>query len=284
MQESFPLKTFKNTVAVLGNSMDYLESQSIAYMVMENAFNLSKIDITSNRAFSPSDQQQLKYQVIMNRLATNEPIQYILKEADFYGRKFKVNSSVLIPRQETEMLVQMLRYFQNWDKPKITDIGTGSGCIACSLSLEIPGSEVTAFDVSSDALKVAAQNAKTLGAKIQFKEIDILKDEFPLKDLDLVVSNPPYVTHVEQIHMRPNVLDYEPNIALFVSDEDPLVFYRAILEKVFPALKSGGVVFFEINEMYGKNIMLLCQHFGYIKPTIHKDLHEKQRFVSAIKP
>ncbi len=284
MEESFPLKTFKHTATILSQIMDYHESESVAYMVMEKAFRLSKIDITTNKSFHPDDTQQLKYQVIMNRLATHEPIQYILKEADFYGRKFYVNPHVLIPRQETEMLIQLVKTYDNWDHPKIADIGVGSGCIACSLALEIPGSEVYGYDISSDALKVAQQNVSHLSAGVHLRELNVLKGTMNEGDFDIIVSNPPYVRLSEKVHMKRNVLEYEPHEALFVGDDDPLMFYKAIMIRAKTALKSGGLVFFEINEQSGKNMLLLFQHFGFNDPKIHKDLNDKQRFASAIKP
>ena len=281
MDESFPLKTFKHTATVLSQIMDYHESESVAYMVMEKAFGLSKLDITTNKMIAPHDTQQLKYQVIMNRLATHEPIQYILKEADFYGRKFYVNPSVLIPRQETEMLIPLIKTQKQWENPKIGDIGVGSGCISCTLALEIPGADVYGYDISSSALKVAQQNASHLSAGIHLRELDILNETLPEKDFDLIVSNPPYVTLGEKVHMKRNVLEYEPHEALFVEDDDPLMFYKAIIQKAKDRLKSGGMIFFEINEQFGKNILLLFQHYGLEEPKIHKDLNDKQRFASA---
>ena len=284
MEESFSLKTFKHTATILSQIMDYHESESIAYIVMEKAFRLNKIEIITNKSFSPNDTQQLKYQVIMSRLATHEPIQYILKEADFYGRKFYVNPSVLIPRQETEMLIQLVKGNREWHNPKIADIGVGSGCIACTLALEIPGSEVFGYDISSDALKVAQQNASHLSAGVHLRELDILNSPIEEKDFDIMVSNPPYVTLGEKVHMMRNVLEFEPHEALFVGDDDPLMFYKSILIKAKTALKHGGLIFFEINEQFGKNMLLLFQHFGLEDPKIHKDLNDKQRFASAVMP
>ncbi|MFY0627787.1 MAG: peptide chain release factor N(5)-glutamine methyltransferase [Reichenbachiella sp.] len=284
MIESFPLKTFKNTVTVLSEFMDYQESQSIAYMVMEKSFNLSKTDIISNKIFIPNDSQHLKYQVIMMRLGSHEPIQYILKEADFYGRLFYVNPSVLIPRQETEMLIEILKTFRKWGKPKIADIGTGSGCIACTLKLEIPGSFVNAYDISTEALIVASKNATNLNAQVEFNELDILNDSLPENEFDLIVSNPPYVTEKEKSEMKENVLNFEPGIALFVADNDPLIFYRTILLQAKNSLKQNGLLFFEINENFGDEIIRLFSDHGFIDSIIHHDLNEKQRFVSGVKP
>lgn len=284
MNEYFPLKTFKNTVALLSKTMELQECESVAYLVMENAFQLSRIDVITNRTFTPDDTQQLKYEVIINRLKNQEPIQYILKETEFYGRTFHVNPSVLIPRQETELLIHIIKELKNWDNPFIVDIGTGSGCIACSLDLEIDSSKVIGYDVSDKALEVAKQNASLLNSQATFAHLDIIHEDIPAKKIDLIVSNPPYVTHQEKRYMHANVLNYEPHVALFVSDDDPLIFYKVIIQKAKLTLVPGGIVFFEINEQFGKNILLLFQHYGFENPIIHKDLNDKQRFVSASLP
>ncbi|MEM7163660.1 MAG: peptide chain release factor N(5)-glutamine methyltransferase [Bacteroidota bacterium] len=281
MEDFFPLKTFKNTVIILSKNMDLQECESVAYMVMEKAFFLSRTDIFADRAFQPDDAQRLKYEVIMSRLKQNEPIQYILKEAEFYGHSFYVNTNVLIPRQETEYLIQIIRNLKDWQAPKIADIGTGSGCIACTLSLELENSIVCGYDVSLEALKIAEMNGRKLGANIEVQKLDVLNESIKQTDFDLIISNPPYVTFREKVHMHNNVLDYEPHLALFVPDENPLIFYKAIMEKAKTSLKNGGLLFFEINEQFGKNVMLLFQHYGYDNPIILKDLNDKQRFVYA---
>lgn len=281
MEDFFPLKTYNHTVSVLSGSMDLGEAQSVGYLVLESAFHLTRTDIITNKVFQPNDDQKLKYEVILGRLRNHEPIQYILKETEFYGRRFYVNPSVLIPRQETEVLIQILKNDHQWNSPKIADIGTGSGCIACTLALEIPNAEVYGYDISHEALKVAGTNARSLSANVILDDLDILSQSIPENRFDLIVSNPPYVTHGEKLHMKRNVLDFEPHLALFVPDHDPLLFYKVIIEKAKSALSPNGLLFFEINEQFGKNVLLLFQHFGFANPKIHKDLNEKQRFVSG---
>ena len=168
-------------------------------------------------------------------------------------------------------------------KPNILDIGTGSGCIAISLALEIPDSRVTSLDVSSGALDIADKNASWLGAKIELIELDILESEIPIKNLDILVSNPPYVLEKEKELMNGNVLDFDPHLALFVPDNNPLIFYKAILAKSLNSLNSGGKIYFEINEAYGKEVSILLEDFRFSNPKIVKDLNGKDRFVTATK-
>ncbi|WP_109831340.1 peptide chain release factor N(5)-glutamine methyltransferase [Reichenbachiella versicolor] len=283
MFQYFPRKTLSYTAKILQSYMDIPESESIAYMILHKVFGLNRVDIIIDEPFLPTDAQQLKYEVIINRLSNNEPIQYILKEADFFGRKFYVNPNVLIPRQETESLIELIKNYDNWHRPKIADVGTGSGCIACTLDLEINDSTVHAYDISMDAIKVATKNNSKLNSDVQFHEIDILTQNLT-EEFDIIVSNPPYVTNHEKYQMRRNVLDYEPELALFVPDNDPLIFYKTIMEEAHISLRSGGALFFEINEQFGKNILLLLQHHGFEHPKIHNDINDKQRFASAVKP
>ena len=188
---------------------------------------------------------------------------------------------MLIPRQETELLVHILKNDFTWQTPHIIDIGTGSGCIACSLALELEDAVVTGFDISEGALAVAKKNASSLSAKATFEPLDILTQDIPKRELDLIVSNPPYVMHKERLEMNANVLDNEPDLALFVSDEDPLLFYRSIAQKGKSALKKNGLLFFEINEQFGLEVEKLMIETGYNQTKIHKDLHGKARFVSG---
>ncbi|MEP3389081.1 MAG: peptide chain release factor N(5)-glutamine methyltransferase [Reichenbachiella sp.] len=282
MQEYIPKHTFQKTVTPLIPVFGLQESQALSYIVLEKIFKLSKTDIIVNHPFLPDALQLKNYALIVQRLLNNEPIQYIFKEADFYGNTFYVDKNVLIPRQETELLIQIISNYRKWDHPKMADIGTGSGCIACSLALSIKGSQIVGYDVSHEALQIAQHNASKLKAHAVFSPLDILEDEIPHKDLDLIVSNPPYVMDQEKQQMKKNVLEFEPALALFVPDENPLIFYKTIMEKAKKALKKGGVVFFEINEQFGKETLLLFQHHGYSEPKIYKDLHDKQRFASAV--
>ena len=227
------------------------EIHSIIYLLLKDKFGLSKTDIMTGREIEPVRLDSLTE--ILDRINRKEPIQYILGNAGFYERQFVVNSSVLIPRPETELLVRSI-INDRVSAPTILDIGTGTGCIAITLALEIPSSQVYAIDISDDALTVAKQNAQNLKAKVHFSKSDILKDELKNHRFDVIVSNPPYITQAEKSAMKSNVVDFEPHLALFVTDEDPLIFYRAIAKKGRSLLKPGGKVFVEINERFGKNV------------------------------
>lgn len=282
MEEYFPRNTFQDTVALLNPELGPLESQALAYIILDKIFTISKTDIIVNRQFFPDSLQKKKYGLLVKRLIDNEPIQYIFKEAEFYGHRFYVDKHVLIPRQETELLIQIISNFRKWSSPRMADIGTGSGCITCSLALAIEGAHVTGYDISPGALKIAEYNAARLGVQASFSKLDILTQEFVARDLDLIVSNPPYVMNQEKSQMSKNVLEFEPDLALFVSDDNPLMFYKVIMDKSRSALKKGGALFFEINEQFGKQTLKLFENFGYTQAKIYQDLNEKDRFVSAL--
>jgi release factor glutamine methyltransferase len=188
---------------------------------------------------------------------------------------------VLIPRQETEELVDWIRKDCDMAGPQIVDIGTGSGCIATSLSLDIADSTVYGIDVSPAALSLAKKNAKQLGATVHFRQLDILANDIPFSDLDIVVSNPPYVLREEMDKMADRVLNHEPHLALFVPDDAPLLFYRAIAEKAKSALKSGARLYVEINERFGLQTIQLLEHLGYEDVILKKDLNGKDRMIRA---
>ncbi len=256
------------------------EAMSIAYLILEKLYALSKTDILIDKEIKSRNQEQIDE--IIGRLTKKEPIQYILGEADFFGRKFYVDQNVLIPRQETEELVDLIK---NNNKPnlKILDIGTGSGCIPITLALEIEEAHVFSLDIDKNCLALAKRNAKLNNATVQFFQTDILKDDFPISALDIVVSNPPYVRQSEKSVMRKKVLEHEPHLALFVADEDPLVFYKTIAKKAGTYLKKGGKLYFEINEKLGKGVKSLMESEGLIGVKIVKDLNGKDRIVWGMK-
>lgn len=256
-----------------------LEAGELTSWLFEHFLGLKRMDVLKN---SLIDEVPQAMQKAMEELMQQKPIQYILGEAPFYGRTFQVNPTVLIPRNETEELVHMIIKENKFATPSILDIGTGSGCIPISLALEIPGSHVSALDISEEALAVAQSNAAKLLATVDFYRVDILNEAIPVDNLDIIVSNPPYVKHSEKALMHPNVLEHEPHLALFVYDEDPLLFYRVIAEKAKNALKSGGKLYFEINEALGQETANLLQTQGYQQVQIHQDLNGKNRMVSAI--
>jgi release factor glutamine methyltransferase len=257
------------------------EIQSIIYLILENKFGLSKTDVLSEKKINTVDHTHLDS--IISRLNQDEPIQYILGSANFFGRSFGVNFSALIPRPETELLVDEIKSFTKSIKTpiRILDIGTGSGCIAISLALEIPNSIVTAIDISNDALICAKQNALALGGNVNFIELDIINEELT-DQFDLIVSNPPYISAEEKKSMKPNVLAYEPHLALFAPLNDPLIFYRTIATKCKKNLTPNGSLWFEINEHFGEEIRNLLEVQGFKDVQILKDLDGKDRMIKAL--
>ena len=270
---------FRNLQQQITLKEDLEEIQSILYLVAESVLGLSRADIISEKPVLFDSLKENKLNEVTARINRQEPIQYILGEADFFGRKFLVNSSVLIPRQETELLIHEILKFSFPKQAKILDIGSGSGCIAITLALEILEAEVTATDVSEKALIVAKQNADSMKASIQFLRHDILKDDIP-GNFDLIVSNPPYISKEEKNSMHKNVLDYEPHLALF-SENDPMLFYREISAKAKKSLKKNGKVLVEINEHFGPETLSIFQHAGFSKCQLIKDLQNKDRILVA---
>lgn len=260
------------------------EIESVAYAVVENLFGLSRTAVMLERAVNLGPEQSSRLSMIIDRLNANEPLQYILGEGVFYGRLFNVSPSVLIPRPETEHLIDVVKGFARHTRSnlKILDIGTGSGCIPVTLNLELIGSKVSGVDVSLDALAVAKSNAEKHNARVEFKPLDIVNANIP-EPFDVIVSNPPYITDSEKRSMSRNVLDYEPHLALFVPNGDPLIFYRHICQKALQALSSRGMLAVEINERFGAEVMELFKQTGFANITLTRDLSGKDRIVSGIK-
>jgi len=263
------------------------EAQAITFMLLEHYMRLRNIDVLVDRPIAETTAQP-DWLSIISRLNDNEPVQHIIGSTEFCGLEFRVSSSVLIPRPETEELVQMVtRDYAEPDKNiSILDIGTGSGCIAIVLARFLPHVSVHAWDVSDEALEVARENARQLIADVHFAKQDMLNVTFPLPgdiiQFDCLVSNPPYVTYSEQEHMRPNVLRFEPHEALFVEDSDPLLFYKAIADFGKHHLKPSGKCYVEINEHFGMETKQVFEERGYKKVEILLDIHGKDRFVRAI--
>jgi release factor glutamine methyltransferase len=281
----YSLKTLHQQLTSSITLYEDQEKANIAYLILEDLLKITKTDLLMDKKVKEYDQKRIKD--IINRLNKAEPIQYILGHTEFYGRKFTVNKNVLIPRPETEELVDLIIKENRKNKDLgILDIGTGSGCIAISLSKEILHSKVFALDISKDALSVAQQNAKDLNAEISFIEADITNDlENKPEDLkfNLIVSNPPYVTDAEKTLMHQNVLAYEPGTALFVRDRDPLLFYRMIIEFSLQHLLPNGSCYFEINEAFGNEIKELFEKNDFTNIRIVRDLRGKDRFAIASK-
>ena len=219
----------------------------------------------------------------IERLKKQEPIQYILGYSDFCGLRFKVTPATLIPRPETSELVEWIAADYDKKVVNILDIGTGSGCIAISLAHKIPQSCVTAWDISPDALAVATENSKANGQTVTFAQVDILAYQPTGGQFDIIVSNPPYIKENEKSAMHSNVLDWEPHTALFVPDNDPLLFYRTIAQKGLALLKPGGVLYFEINRAHGKETVEMLSALGYTGIELRKDFADNDRMVKAIK-
>ncbi len=221
---------------------------------------------------------------ILEELAAARPMQYILGRAEFCSRSFVVREGVLIPRPETEELVAMV-IKQSQTGQRIVDVGTGSGAIAISVAKGVVGCRVEAIDISREALEIARENAERLGVDVTFVEGDALKgiEHYIDSGVDVVISNPPYIPQCESEQMRSNVTQYEPHLALFVSDDDPLIFYRAISLSALKILKSGGRLYFEIHEEFAADIELLLDEMGYSQVEIVKDINEKDRIACAVK-
>ncbi len=299
--------TYQEIWQRLSDSYDEREAKAVARYLLDMGYGLTMTDIIGG-AVETLDESRLNEQ--LRRLQTGEPVQYVLGKAFFCGHEFRVRPGVLIPRPETEELVRVAcdrvaRYGERSGRSdgersgrsdgegsgravRILDIGTGSGCIAISLALAIPDAQVEAWDVSDEALAIARENASHLGAKVTFKKEDILRKQVApslwrgLGEATLIISNPPYICEKERKDMEQRVLDHEPSLALFVPDDDPLLFYRAIAEYATRALTSKGLLLFEINPLYKDAMeeMLLSLHFHDI--VFHEDQFGKIRFCESV--
>lgn len=248
-----------------------------------DVFGQSSVDFYLGKDISLSPKEEQKLADILQQLMKYCPIQYVLGEARFLGRTFHVAQGVLIPRPETEEMVEMMLREIPKDA-RVLDIGTGSGCIAVTLSKELPHAKVEAWDVSEQALEIAKSNNEALNASVGFKLCDVLAYQPVVEDVyDVIVSNPPYIAEKEKCDMQPNVLDWEPDLALFVPDEDPLRFYRRIGEIGMSVLLQGGLLYFEINRAYGNDVVEMLQTQGYQHVRLEKDLSGNDRFVVAQK-
>lgn len=266
----------------LNSIYDNREANNIANYVVEELFG--KLFIKTNHILEPSRIEQLND--IKKRLLNYEPVQYILGEAWFYGLKFKVDRFVLIPRPETEELVELIIKENSINAPIILDIGTGSGCIPIIIKKEIPTAEVYTFDISPDAIGIAQQNAISHQTNIQIFEGDILhfnEIKFKLPEFDIIVSNPPYVNPSDKNSLHKNILDFEPHLALFEKENDAFIFYKKILEFTISQLKPQGKLYFEIPENKGDVIINLISGYAFNEIKIINDMQGKERIVTAVK-
>ncbi len=266
------------------------EIQSFFNFVVEKHLKLSRIEVALQPDKEILEEVVLIFINAIQRLKNFEPIQYIIEETEFYGLPLFVNKNVLIPRPETEELVNWIVNDIQHKETTILDIGTGSGCIAISLAHQLPNAKISAIDISKDAIKIARQNSLSNKVNVNFMEVDILKFEnskklqnYKASEFDVIVSNPPYVRALEKELMQSNVLKHEPEIALFVEDEDPLLFYKRIAQLSKDYLKSEGFLFFEINEYLGKDMIEMLIAEGFCQIEIRKDIFDKDRMIKCKK-
>ena len=299
------MKTYQQFWQSLTPLYDAGEAQAIVRTVLDVEYGMTLTDIICGKVNEISADEERKLEEIIIRLQKGEPVQYVLGEADFAGRTFHVEPGVLIPRPETAELCQWIEEevsSLDADDPKqILDICTGSGCIAITLGLTIPNSEVTGWDISEDALRIAQGNVEMLKARnvrIEYQdalmlpkaaeaaeaaEISEAAESSLSKGWNIIVSNPPYICEKEKADMEKNVLEHEPSIALFVPDEEPLKFYRAIAEYASSALKTGGALYFEINPIYEKETREMLQDLGFKDIETKEDAYGKKRMMKAMK-
>ena len=266
------------------------EVQSFFNLLANKHLSLSRIDIAIQPDKIVSEVKVLEFKKAISRLENFEPIQYIIGDTEFFGLPFLVNKDVLIPRPETEELVSWIIKDSKNKQASILDVGTGSGCIAISLANKLKNATVSAIDISDKSLSIAKQNAMLNDVKVNFIKVDVLEFEFSeqLKShldskYDVIVSNPPYVRMLEKELMQPNVIEHEPDIALFVEDEDPLLFYRKISQLSKQYLKQDGVLYFEINEYLSKEMKVMLDSEEFKNIEIKKDIFEKDRMIKCIR-
>lgn len=268
----------------LVNHYEEREADQLLFILFEEFAGLSKSKILSDPFNTISESELLKIHFGVKDLMNYKPIQYILGKTDFYGLELEVNADVLIPRPETEELIEfVIKACKCLKNPRILDIGTGSGCIAILLKKNFPIAEVIALDISAGALRTAKRNAKKNHTDIKFFQEDFLSRESWVHhdSYDFIVSNPPYVQRSEMYSMGKNVLKYEPAVALFADENDPLLFYRTIAEFAYQYLKETGTLFCEINQYLGKEILLIMKESGFASSRIEQDLKGNDRFVIA---
>lgn len=263
------------------------ETGALAKWILTEVFHFSTFDLYAGKDMNFSENDRDRLEDILNRLRDYEPLQYVLGKAEFGGLSFEVTPDVLIPRPETLELVEWITAdCQGTEGVRILDIGTGSGCIPVTLykRLEAYRPQVASWDISEKALEVAGRNAVANGAVVTFCCQDVLSESLPETEVDVLVSNPPYIAEKEKASMERNVLDWEPGLALFVPDDDPLLFYRRIAEAGLRILSPKGRLYYEINRAYGKETVELLERLGYTEVELRKDLSGNDRMVKAVRP
>ena len=258
------------------------EALSIAKLLLTQHFGFTQLELYGGKDRNLSVNEQKEMDNILRRLQNNEPVQYVLGRETFCDLTFEVNPNVLISRPETQELVEWIVKENLTSGLRILDIGTGSGCIAISLAKKLKSANVTAWDISESALQVARRNAELNGVNVCFKQIDVLSLLDKTDRFDMIVSNPPYVTNAEKQSMERNVLDWEPEIALFVSDDDPFLFYKRIADVGIDVLSTNGKLYFEINQHFGKEIKNILENKGYHQVELRKDMFGNDRMIKAL--
>lgn len=274
--------TFTNTLVSLYGENETLQ---FFYLLCEAYLSFSRVEVSLNHQYNLSEAQLTLFNKALNRLQQHEPIQYVIGTTYFYGNTFKVTPDTLIPRPETEELVDWIINDQNGKQNTILDIGTGSGCIAISLAKKMPEAKVTAVDFSAKALEVAKQNALQNKTTVNFVLLDILKQTKIQSDFDIIISNPPYVRELEKKDMTANVLDHEPDSALFVTNHDPLLFYREIARLIvhtFSESEKQRVLYYEINEYLAQETSEMLYQLGFHSIEVRNDFREKPRMLKAL--
>ena len=283
---SIKIKEYKaKFIAELISIYDEMEAESFFYLILENQRQLRRIDLALNPELQFSEDEILIWNEILDKLKLEIPIQYILVTTHFYGLEFNVNENVLIPRPETEELVEWIIStsvnMPKFKNIKILDIGTGSGCIAISLAKNIPNAEVSAIDISDKALATAKENADLNEVAVAFIQRNILETNDLEQQFDIIVSNPPYVRNLEKAEIKSNVLANEPHLALFVEDNDALIFYRKIAELATKNLSLEGKLFFEINQYLGKETVELLEKMHFKNIELRKDIYGNDRMIAC---
>lgn len=276
------MKTIANRIQeCLVNAYSVGEITALTRIIATELLGVSQMAFYLKDNVTLTAEQEALLGNAIERLQKREPIQHILGYSDFCGLRFKVTPATLIPRPETSELIEWIASEATGNE-SILDIGTGSGCIAVSLASKMPQSTVTAWDISNDALAVATENSKANNCNVEFKHVDILEYQPTGEQFNIIVSNPPYIKEVEKAEMEANVLDWEPHTALFIPDNNPLLFYRTIAEKGLFMLTPGGKLYFEINRAHGKETMEMLAALGYTNIELRKDFADNDRMIRAV--
>ncbi|MFY7729350.1 MAG: peptide chain release factor N(5)-glutamine methyltransferase [Flavobacterium sp.] len=277
------LKQYKDLfLATLVPVVDASEAERFFYITLEELAGWRRMDYLMHPEAKITATDELRWKAVLNSLQQQQPIQYIFGKAHFYGLEFKVNEDTLIPRPETEELVEWIIH-ENNKRPafNVLDIGTGSGCIPITVAKHITQAAVNSIDVSANALAIAKENAQANEVSVNFILTDILQASTLPQQYEVIVSNPPYVRNLEKAEIKPNVLQYEPHLALFVEDSDPLIFYRKIAQLALNHLKPGGKLYFEINQYLGAETVTLLEEIGFTNVILRKDLFGNNRMISC---